>query len=911
MSATARRALGLASVLMASFSAGAARAAVEITVRDISPDPVPHIGSPFFAHSGGRVNGLAMAADGSGIYAASEWGGLFKSTDAGRNWHHLPGHAPTVTNDVAVDPRNPRRVYATSFYDGRVTSLAGINVSEDGGETWTHPPTATPPPGFCADTVPEDEPAAYGIAFDERNPDRVFIGTYCGLAISEDAGRTWRYVHPVAGDAYKVWDVLAHRDSADDHLILDICGDGSFFRTDDLGLSWRPGFPGAGIPPFGRCSLAASPDESDVLFMVVGTTIYDSIDAGRSWRRTLTNPRPHGRIPFLATNRRFAGGFDLWFGDVDLTRVRCVSAPGSADPRCPAGAWSPDLGNLRGAHPDAGTLLFEPGAAADACPLFHSNDGGVYRNTLDSSPECHTPLWEQPERSPHALWAMDMSGVDRRGGGGAEDLYLGTQDNGMFVTLRAADPSPPWAGGAVGDVYDVDADDALGVYGSFLGGEATLFDRGATSPRALANHPPGLRRRTYMPTDSFSRIGTDSYAFITDQGVFYTPDISGSPVEWRAVGRATMPMDACHVVVSANAATAEPVLLVKTGDCFPWAEGRLWRHQGLAESGPWEEVPLPAAGGVAVFGIDPHDARRLIASFVPETGTPSMVRTVDGGAVWEDLPALDRLMTADGAFKYINQTGYNQYQLGVGTVQPSAVAFDPENPDYVAAGGADTGVFLSRDGGRGWMLLTGPATGSPGGAPHIPRPLFIHFDHEAPPADHFHQVTLYVGSQGRGVWRIDVSEPTVSGCFSDPALCIKPHLDLGLLELRCPRGRLFELNCRAVDPLPQNCLVKFDCPGCLTPNSLCPPFYHLFFDDFDPSIWNVGLFTGQGSPVPFDLFKIGPKSVVVSFRPEKERFIEGRIGDYALGFWMTENGKPGKYRFKVRLEVGDAPFQPQ
>ena len=47
--------------------------------------------------------------------------------------------------DVEVDPSNSNRVFATSFYDGRVNSLAGINVSTNGGTTWTHPATATPP----------------------------------------------------------------------------------------------------------------------------------------------------------------------------------------------------------------------------------------------------------------------------------------------------------------------------------------------------------------------------------------------------------------------------------------------------------------------------------------------------------------------------------------------------------------------------------------------------------------------------------------------------------------------------------------------------------------------------------------------------------------------------------------------
>ena len=81
----------------------------------------------------------------------------------------------------AVDPSNPRKVYATSFYDGRVVSLAGVNVSADGGDTWVHPASAGPPTGFCADSSRAQNPSAFGIAIERARPSRVLVGTNCGL----------------------------------------------------------------------------------------------------------------------------------------------------------------------------------------------------------------------------------------------------------------------------------------------------------------------------------------------------------------------------------------------------------------------------------------------------------------------------------------------------------------------------------------------------------------------------------------------------------------------------------------------------------------------------------------------------------------------------------------------------------
>ena len=47
--------------------------------------------------SGGRINaGLArVIGEPNTFYAASEYGGLFKTTDGAVNWTHLNGHIPT------------------------------------------------------------------------------------------------------------------------------------------------------------------------------------------------------------------------------------------------------------------------------------------------------------------------------------------------------------------------------------------------------------------------------------------------------------------------------------------------------------------------------------------------------------------------------------------------------------------------------------------------------------------------------------------------------------------------------------------------------------------------------------------------------------------------------------------------
>src|SRR5579864_831362 len=184
--------------------------------------------------SGGRINHLAMAPGaGSTYYAASEWGGLFKSTNYGRTWSRLDHHLPTVTWDVKVSPADHRLVIATSRYDGRAVSGSGINVSNDEGDTWTHPQILLPQQPFCT-ALSVSEPEAYGISFDPDDSRNIFVGTNCGLAFSKDSGATWHFGGPPgAGLAARIWSVLVQHGG-----IIDVCGDDGHERSVDGGKTW-------------------------------------------------------------------------------------------------------------------------------------------------------------------------------------------------------------------------------------------------------------------------------------------------------------------------------------------------------------------------------------------------------------------------------------------------------------------------------------------------------------------------------------------------------------------------------------------------------------------------------------------------------------------------------------------------
>ena len=84
---------------------------------------------------------------------------------------------------------------------------------------------------------------------------------------------------------------------------------------------------------------------------------------------------------------------------------------------------------------------------------------------------------------------------------------------------------------------------------------------------------------------------------------------------------------------------------------------------------------------------------------------------------------------------------------------------------------------------------------------------------------------------------------------------------------------------------------------------MCPPFYNFVFEGLDPDAWDVNLYSAKGDLVPSRKSVFG-NSVVLSFRPTKEQFKEGGIGDFELIFASNGKQKAATTKVRARLEMG-------
>jgi len=145
-------------------------------------------------------------------------------------------------------------------------------------------------------------------------------------------------------------------------------------------------------------------------------------------------------------------------------------------------------------------------------------------------------------------------------------------------------------------------------------------------------------------------------------------------------------------------------------------------------------------------------------------------------------------------------------------------------PNVLVAGAADAGVFLSVDDGAHLEFDHRPDNPAGRGVPHLPRPHFAYFDREG--TNIFQTVlNLYIGTQGRGAWRITrtVKHAGVGlpGSAGSPVEC--PSSNRRRHRARLPAARHRALSASATD-FRRTGLVQVRSARGVQPGALLPAF---------------------------------------------------------------------------------------
>ncbi|HEV2387219.1 MAG TPA: hypothetical protein VGS20_08185 [Candidatus Acidoferrales bacterium] len=189
--------------------------------------------------------------------------GIYKSTDAGRNWRHMGLEQTGHITQIVIDPQNPDIVYACAVGQTyRPQRERGIFKTTDGGATWQQSLFVDENTG-CSD-----------LAMNPGDPNTLVAG---------------------------MWQVTIHTWN------LDSGGPGGgVYITHDGGASWKR-MAGNGLPtaghPVGRVGVAIAPTNSQRVYALIEDNppgFYSSDDGGRHWRLVNRSFDLGGRFPYDA-----------------------------------------------------------------------------------------------------------------------------------------------------------------------------------------------------------------------------------------------------------------------------------------------------------------------------------------------------------------------------------------------------------------------------------------------------------------------------------------------------------------------------------------------------------------------------------------------------------------------------------
>jgi photosystem II stability/assembly factor-like uncharacterized protein len=306
--------------------------------------------NPIFDHESTQsIGAIAVApSDPNIIYVGSGEGlhrpdlsvgnGIYKSTDAGKTWTHLGLPDAQQVPALAVDPRDPNRVFAAVLgHPYGPSEERGVYRSTDGGKTWQKVISKDQNTGGCnVEIDPSNPDVVYASMWEAREgpweDGNEFNGSGGGLFKSTDGGSTW---HPLTNglpkDLSQIYVAIAPSDTKRLYATLaSASGKLNVYRSDDAGDSWakitddpRPaGRIGGGDLPQPR----VDPKNPDIVY-VASTVTMRSADGGKTW-----------------TSFRGAPGGDdyqnLWINPNDGNTILLVSDQGAIVTVNGGASWS-------------------------------------------------------------------------------------------------------------------------------------------------------------------------------------------------------------------------------------------------------------------------------------------------------------------------------------------------------------------------------------------------------------------------------------------------------------------------------------------------------------------------------------------------------------------------------------------
>jgi len=686
---------------------------------------------------GGRTRALAIdPVNPKNVYAAGVSGGVWKSITGGTNWEPVGDEMTNIAvSSLVIDPNDSNTIYAGTgegFYreEQRGTGLPlrgyGIYVTRDAGGTWSH----------LAATATEDFHWVNDLVM---RGDELYAATRTGVWRSLDDGANWTRVN-----ATTVKGGCLELDLGGGYLLAS-CGtfeQATVYRSMN-GSEWTSVLAKPGM---GRTSIAIAPSDPSVAYAMSASNlpgkyqqglhaIYRSADAGLNWTTVTDNSTGNYDVDTLIlTNPVYA-------------QAKLCISPNQADSFTTMGWYC----NVIAVDPKDANRVWAGGV-----DLFRSDDGGQNWGVAS-----YWWTYEDDNQFVHAdqhriVFHPDYDGVTNK------TMYV-ANDGGVYRTLdaRAAtafgekavcEPQrssldfealnhnygvTQFYHGAVfadGQRFIGGTQDNGTILGTWSGG-VNGWQRVAGGDGGYVAIDPVNPEFVYAASQvgNILKTGPGPIAFrganqgLVDQFLFITPfalDPNNRQRLWTGGTRMWRSTNAAELWGPASALLPGKVSAVAIAPSMPdrvvagTNTGHIvYSNAATVSTGttPWQST-LPRAGFVSSITFDPVDVNTVWATYAGFGGV-HVWRSTDGGATWAP-------------------SGGNLPDIPV-----HSLAVDPTRRERLYLG-TDLGVFVSLDNGASWSVE------NTGFAAAVTETVVIAPGSRGP--------AVYAFTHGRGAWRAEL-----------------------------------------------------------------------------------------------------------------------------------------------------------
>jgi len=687
-------------------------------------------------YRGGRVTTVeGIPSKPSTYYMGTTGGGVWRTTDSGKNWKNITDGFLNVgsVGAVTVAPSDQNVIYVgtgSACPRGNISMGDGMYKSTDAGESWKH--IGLPEAGLIGDVI-----------VDPDNPDRIFVAALGdifgpneqrGVFRSQDGGETWENVF-FASDSTGAVDLAINpsnprvmyaamwRTERKPWTLIDGGPEGGVWKTTDGGDTWTKltnGLPGGTL---GRIGVDVSPANPDRVWVLLEGDqekeggLYRSDNAGQSFERINRSHKLRSRAWYYMHVHADPR-------DAETVYISNAGFYKSTD-------GGEDFKEVDTPHGDNHALWINPN---DNNTMINGNDGGA--NVSKNGGKTWSTQRNQPTAEFYRI-AVDNQFPYR--------VYGAQQDNSTISVPSwnpgGLTPKQHWygVGGGESGHIAVKPDNPDIIYAGSYIGTITRLNRETGHQRNVVAYPqlhdgtaPRNIKYRYQwnapirisPHNSDLLYHLSQYVHMsTDGGQSWqkiSPDLTTNKAEYQDIPGGPIQHDHTGVELYTTIFSFEESPLKKG---VLWAgtdDGLVHISQDNGEN--WNEITpedMPTEGTVNAIDLSHHKEGRAylaVYKYREADNNPYIFRTENYGQDWELLTDGENGIPSDHFVRVVRE--------------------DPENENILYAG-TEFGMYISFDRGEHWQSFQ----------QNLPK---------TPITDlQVHRGDLVVATQGRSFWIMD------------------------------------------------------------------------------------------------------------------------------------------------------------